>query len=70
MEHFINILYFDEIIFGNLLEKKWYHSNCDISFYSNFVDTPEEKDSMYLETDILPSLAGTDQVKIYFCLFK
>ena len=30
------------------------------------MDTPEEKDSMYLETDILPSLAGTDQVKMYF----
>ena len=30
------------------------------------MDTPEEKDSMYLETDILPSLAGTDQVKHIF----
>ena len=27
------------------------------------MDTPDEKDSMYLENDILPTLAGTDQVK-------
>jgi len=32
---------------------------------SNFVDTPDEKDSMYLETDILPTLAGTDQARVF-----
>ena len=29
------------------------------------MDTPDEKDAMYLENDILPTLAGTDQVNIY-----
>merc|ERR1719278_1776441 len=32
---------------------------------SNFVDTPDEKDSMYLENDILPTLAGTDQARVF-----
>ena len=30
------------------------------------MDTPDEKDAMYLENDILPTLAGTDQVKYIF----
>ena len=34
------------------------------------MDTPDEKDSMYLETDILPTLAGTDQVKYVFFIKK
>ena len=32
---------------------------------SNLVDAPGEKEAMYLEKDILPTLAGTDQVIIF-----
>jgi len=32
---------------------------------SNLVDTPGEKEAMYLEKDILPALAGTDQARVF-----
>ena len=36
---------------------------------SNLVDAPGEKEAMYLEKDILPTLAGTEQVKRIYVIY-